>query len=80
MFSNQFARVIEAVGAAANMQRTARGGGQELNGDLTWRGVYELARPPITASPHLVHARSIVSFPARDPAAQVSAMTMDYFS
>jgi hypothetical protein len=31
-------------------QRTARG--QELNGDLTWRGVYELARPPITASPH----------------------------
>jgi hypothetical protein len=56
---------------------------QELNGDLTWRGVYELARPPITASPHLVLARSrryIVSFPARDAAAQVSAMTMDYFS
>ena len=65
------------------MQRTARGGGQELNGDLTWRGVYELARPPITASPHLMHARNrryIVSFPARDAAAQVSAMTMDYFS
>jgi hypothetical protein len=28
-------------------------GGQELNGDLTWHGVYESARSPITASPHL---------------------------
>jgi hypothetical protein len=44
--------VKESSGVAREetVQQTARG--QELNGDLTWRGVYELARPPITASPH----------------------------
>jgi hypothetical protein len=54
---------------ANNVQRTARGGRQELNGDLAWRGVCELARPPKTASPHPVHARSrrpTVSYSATD--------------
>ena len=43
---------ISAVGVIPEetVQQTARG--QELHGDLTWRGVYELARCPITASPH----------------------------
>ena len=51
------------------------GRSQELNGDLTWRGVYESARPPITASPHLVQPRShrfITSFATRDAAARAS--------
>jgi hypothetical protein len=55
---------------------------QELNGDLTWRGVNESARPPITASPHLVQARSrrfITSFATGDVAARASGKDAGWF-
>jgi hypothetical protein len=48
------------------------GRSQGLNGDSTWPGVYESARPPIAASPHLAQARSrrfISSFAAKNAAA-----------
>jgi hypothetical protein len=56
-FSRSHDAVIRTYDAAGNVietqaQRTARGRSQELNGDLTRRGVYESARRPITASPH----------------------------
>jgi hypothetical protein len=40
------------VRAARQRAAHCEGRRQELNGDLTQRGVYELARPPMTASPH----------------------------
>ena len=63
------------VRAANPAVQPCEGRSQELNGDLTWRGVYELARPPKTASPHLVHPRSrcsISSFATRDAGARAS--------
>jgi len=60
----------------SNSATHCEGRSQELNGDLTWRGVYELARPPITASPDLVRARSgrfIISFATRDAAARFAS-------
>ena len=69
--------------AANPAVQPCEGRSQELNGDLTWRGVYESARPPVTASPHLVQARSrrfITSFVTRDAAARASVKTMDDFN
>ena len=63
------------VPAANPAVQHCEGRSQQLNGDLTWRGVHESARPPITASPHLVQARSrrfIISFATKNPAARAS--------
>ena len=34
--------------------------GARIHGDLPWRGVYESARPLLTASPHRLSARSLL--------------------